>query len=344
MSTKRLLIDAFTAFNEVPLAEFRIKYLWDQVDFFVIAESRLTHSGLSKTLLFQEWISANKELSKKALCIDIDLSDCGDAWERETKQREELAKYLIRNYPESHFIVSDLDEIPSVSQIEEFRERCIDNHEGFKFPTPTSYRYGNFVIPHKRVWCRGTMGSARTIKLVNAGRYHHLQQLKSEQQGIHFSYLNYEKNSVGTKLRSFAHQELNNHFLAAQELIDYADKYLVDHLGTFDISGWGLLHQQSHTEISELQRAALAFNSNWFDFTPRSQKKHRRLFASVIITAIRTQPRFSGKIYRAFISKDYVCKFTDIVGSVMVVLVVVGRIIFRKLTQKVVAFRNYLFG
>jgi beta-1,4-mannosyl-glycoprotein beta-1,4-N-acetylglucosaminyltransferase len=344
MSSKGLLVDAFTAFNEISLAEFRIKYLWDKVDFFVIAESSLTHSGLSKELLFEEWVSGHNEFRGKVVCIDVDLSDCGDAWEREIKQREELSKYLVRNYPESHFILSDLDEIPSLLQIEEFKERYMESYEGFKFPTPTSYRYGNFLRQDKRVWCKGIMGGAATIKLENAGRYHHLQHLKSEQQGIHFSYLKYEDNSVGTKLKSFAHEELNNPFLAAQDLIEYADKYLVDHIGTFNSSGWGLLHQQKEIELNELQCAALDFNSDWFDFTPRSQKKYQRLFASLVITAIRIQPRFSERIFKVFVSRDCDSSSTDVIESVVGILVVVGGVILHKSIQKMAAFRNYLFG
>ena len=43
-----MIIDAFSAFNEIELANFRIQYLEDYVDKVVIQESKLTYSGISK--------------------------------------------------------------------------------------------------------------------------------------------------------------------------------------------------------------------------------------------------------------------------------------------------------
>ncbi|MBK6633151.1 MAG: hypothetical protein IPG38_01480 [Chitinophagaceae bacterium] len=42
------VFDCFTFFNELDLLEFRLKFLNDHVDFFVIAESNLTFNGKSK--------------------------------------------------------------------------------------------------------------------------------------------------------------------------------------------------------------------------------------------------------------------------------------------------------
>ena len=48
------VIDCFTFFNELDLLEFRLKFLDQHVDMFVVAESNLTHSGKPKPYYFEE--------------------------------------------------------------------------------------------------------------------------------------------------------------------------------------------------------------------------------------------------------------------------------------------------
>ena len=43
-----MLIDSFLFFNETELAELRIKYLNNIVDYFVIVEADITHQGKKK--------------------------------------------------------------------------------------------------------------------------------------------------------------------------------------------------------------------------------------------------------------------------------------------------------
>ena len=40
-----MLIDSFLFFNEAELAELRIKYLNNLVDYFVVVEADITHQG-----------------------------------------------------------------------------------------------------------------------------------------------------------------------------------------------------------------------------------------------------------------------------------------------------------
>ena len=43
-----MIVDAFTFFNERELVELRIKYLNDLIDYFVIVEADVTHTGKEK--------------------------------------------------------------------------------------------------------------------------------------------------------------------------------------------------------------------------------------------------------------------------------------------------------
>jgi len=45
-----MIIDAFTFFNEKELVELRIKYLNDLIDYFVIIEADVTHTGKTHTI------------------------------------------------------------------------------------------------------------------------------------------------------------------------------------------------------------------------------------------------------------------------------------------------------
>ena len=55
------IYDCFPFFNELDLLEIRLNYLDPVVDYFVLCESRVTFSGISKNLFYED----NKEDSKK---------------------------------------------------------------------------------------------------------------------------------------------------------------------------------------------------------------------------------------------------------------------------------------
>ena len=61
-----MIVDAFTFFNERELVELRIKYLNDVVDYFVIIEADVTHTGKPKKWNFPNILNQNlKKYSHK---------------------------------------------------------------------------------------------------------------------------------------------------------------------------------------------------------------------------------------------------------------------------------------
>lgn len=50
----RRVVDCFLIYNELDLLDFKLKYLYDVVDYFVIVESTLTHSGNPKPMFFSD--------------------------------------------------------------------------------------------------------------------------------------------------------------------------------------------------------------------------------------------------------------------------------------------------
>ena len=57
------IYDCFNFFNELDILEIRLNVLYEHVDYFVIVESSITHSGEEKPFYFEE----NKERYSKFL-------------------------------------------------------------------------------------------------------------------------------------------------------------------------------------------------------------------------------------------------------------------------------------
>lgn len=247
---KKLIVDAFLGFNEIELAQFRISYLKDFVDVVVIAESRLSHSGMEKPLFFNEWKrNSHLALETNLVILEVPLNNQMSSWEREIFSREFLANYLLREYPKDFFILSDLDEIPSRDQVKKLR-----NSDGiFHFRTPTTYRRANwFLLDSHCKWNRGVMGEVSYLKAFsNGARFSKLREIGGE-PGIHLSYLLHDSQKAYEKIQSFAHVELNSNVWNSKYLFQYCDKYRIDHLGRSRNRGFGLFKIGLVTEDSIL--------------------------------------------------------------------------------------------
>lgn len=117
------LFDCFTFFNELDLLEIRLETLDSVVDFFVLAESPVTYRADPKPYYFLE----NQERFAKFLpkirhvkVDDMPLEKGFDHnWRRETHQRAALERGLFDAQPDDIIMLSDLDEIPSPTNIQE---------------------------------------------------------------------------------------------------------------------------------------------------------------------------------------------------------------------------------
>lgn len=112
--------DCFTYFNEDQLLKLRLETLWDQVDFFVICESVLTHAGNSKSINFN--INNFYKYKEKIRYLIIDKYDfiSANPWDYENYQRNFLMNGLWDAVDKDWVIVSDLDEIPNPDTIKMF--------------------------------------------------------------------------------------------------------------------------------------------------------------------------------------------------------------------------------
>ena len=270
--------------NEIPLAKFRIDYLKPIVDRTIILESNLTHSGKPKEFFFTNWLTTNSSSKMDVEVVQIDLKGVEGAWNRERYSRDYLVKYIYDRYPNCTFVLSDLDEIPSLNQVRE-SAKSLDRH--LHLHTPTSYRFANFMLTSQagRNWNRVVIGSTNFNRLPQGGRFHKLPQGYSVDRGIHISHLQFEEESISFKLDSFAHEELANHDLGSETVLKYANYWAVDHLGRFFSDMHGLLDVRPIEKFSGIQKSMFQHNPNWFNF-PNPHPKLPRYFASFLITQI----------------------------------------------------------
>ena len=96
------IFDCFTFFNELDLLEFRLKFLNDYVDHFVIAESNLTFNGKPKPIIlrakerFKKWehkiIYLPVKQNTEGMIFENDNSynPVSAAWKLENEQRNAL--------------------------------------------------------------------------------------------------------------------------------------------------------------------------------------------------------------------------------------------------------------
>jgi len=128
------IIDCFMFFDEEMLLELRLNTLNKFVDKFVIVESSYTHSGKDKKLIFdinkyskfrdkihyivlKDQPKEIEQINKEDSDLDITNKEIMNALRRENLQRDMIAKGLEDAKNDDWILISDLDEIPDLRNI-----------------------------------------------------------------------------------------------------------------------------------------------------------------------------------------------------------------------------------
>ena len=128
------IYDCFMYFDEDVILDLRLHYLNPYVNTFIIVESKFTHSGKKRDLLFD--INKFKKFENKINYLILDHEPDGiefvnnedsheeksskyifNAAKRENYQRNYLGKGLERADPEDIILISDIDEIPNLEHV-----------------------------------------------------------------------------------------------------------------------------------------------------------------------------------------------------------------------------------
>ncbi len=213
--------DCFTFFNELELLEFRLKLLYDVVDYFVIAESNLTHAGKPKPYFFEEAKSRFAKWQHKIIYLPVQQSTEGldfntsvttytptsAAWQLENGQRNALQQINTQLKDDDHVLLSDLDEIPDPDVLKKIKV----NNSPLSLSMIFHYYFLNCQNVGDEHWWNGSIfcSGQQFIKLgPQTLRDNRNNYPRIKKAGWHFSYLGgVEK--IKYKIRSFAHTEYN---------------------------------------------------------------------------------------------------------------------------------------
>ena len=129
------IYDCFMFYDEDLIAELRFNILNQYVNEFIVVESKYTHSGEKRELLFNinkypnfknkiNYIVLENEPDNLEKVYDDDTEDkknskyIMNALKRENYHRNEISKGLNKASPEDLILISDVDEIPNLSKLD----------------------------------------------------------------------------------------------------------------------------------------------------------------------------------------------------------------------------------
>lgn len=217
------VVNCFLFYNELDLLKFRLKELTEVVDYFILVESKYTHSGDEKPLYYNDNKHLFTEYNHKIIHIIHDHNaskECGNAWANEHEQRF-YSKYGIEQLnlnDDDIVILSDLDEITDSNTLNEYKKTGLSN-EIYCFEQDTYYYNIHNKLQQK--WYQSKMMNykvyltrSETIQAVNElirppnCLYQTTGCRIVERGGWHLSYFGgVEK--IKNKIKHFAHQELS---------------------------------------------------------------------------------------------------------------------------------------
>jgi len=215
------IIDCFTFYNELDMLRFRLEYLYDIVDKFVLLESTLTFSGAKKELFFEK----NKHLFEKYLdkIIHVIVDDLPldvpnktieeNAWVRERLQRNLLDRGIkqLALQDTDVIVITDLDEIPDRNTLCLLQQ--IEKLDDYAYALEQDMYYYNLTCRGKNKWyhpkfvsyyCYVNTFNRRPDDIRMVGRYAVVRK-----GGWHFSYFG-DVTFIQNKIKNFAHQEYND--------------------------------------------------------------------------------------------------------------------------------------
>ena len=128
------IFDCFMYFDEDIVLDVRLNTLHENVDYFVIVESRFTHKGVKRNLKFNSkkfsrfkdkiiYLVYDNQPSKVERVNENDTEDekstkyIFNAIHRENGQRNFILEGLKKADDEDYIIISDVDEIPNLKEI-----------------------------------------------------------------------------------------------------------------------------------------------------------------------------------------------------------------------------------
>jgi len=218
--------DTFSFHNELDLLDLKLHELDRWIDYFVLVEATLTHSGLPKPLYYNENRDRFVEFRHKIIHIIVDNMpftseqiqnaitpqdrkwldtgyQLGDNWVRERYQRNQIMRGLTSCKPDDIIIIEDADEIVKPSVLEHIEETIVDGSNAVQQTLNTYYM--NWQCTNM-FWAGSKILKYKFVNNPSEHRFHTPASGIILNGGWHYGYLGGSK-EIETKLKSFAHQE-----------------------------------------------------------------------------------------------------------------------------------------
>ena len=294
------IYDCFMYFNEDLLTDLRLNILDNYVTKFIITEAEYTHNGTKKKLNFDinnfskfknkiEYIVVNKEPPNiKQLCENDSSDERGrklifNGYSRDIYQRNALSNGLKDLDDDDLIIISDLDEIPNLENID---LKKIEN-EILVFKQKIFYYklnlcYDKFPWFGSKACKKKKFLSPQWLREIKAKKYSKLRldtffskkkntNIKIiDNGGWHYTYMKSAK-EIFYKLSNFAHHyEFEESGLQIKDIENFILKkkikydYNVDQRG-YKWSGKESLNRISDTELPSYVKLSLIKYKNWLD-------------------------------------------------------------------------------
>jgi beta-1,4-mannosyl-glycoprotein beta-1,4-N-acetylglucosaminyltransferase len=211
------IVDCFTFYNELDMLKFRLEYLYNTVDYFVLVEATVTHSGNPKPLFFEDNKSIFSKYLDKIVHVvvnDMPKNEISILLKRikhinSTKRREIFQRKCIQRgieklslQDDDIIIISDCDEIPN-------RNILKDNKIDKVYSLVQDLYYYNPTFQDKNKWTQSKICDYNTYKFYkNDTQFIRMIQTSNliYNGGWHFSYFG-NIDFIVNKLRNFCHYD-----------------------------------------------------------------------------------------------------------------------------------------
>lgn len=207
-----MIVDCFTFYNELKMLLFRLEYLYETVDYFVIVEALVTHAGNAKPLFFKENEAMFEKYKNKIVHVVVEDMPTDDwTWSREIFQRNCIdrgIKTLTLN-PNDIICISDCDEIPNRNVISKVNGNL---SLGVYSLNQRLYYYNFSGLFKELVWSHSKILNYSTYLSIGCCPNDIRLKIKPvgefDNAGWHFSYFG-SPEFISNKIKNFAHNELN---------------------------------------------------------------------------------------------------------------------------------------
>ena len=233
------IYDCFNFFNELDILERRLNILYEYVDYFVIVESSVTHSGQPKPFYLEENMDRFTKFSDKIISYKVNdtpedfvnlphtenaalsevykyITTQTNRFNRQTQpdygrdffQKESVRRALLKCFDDDLIMISDADEIPNPEVLKNINELSLDT----TLYALNQNMYCYYLNMLKQTdWYGTRFGLYKNIKKLSFNEIRGDNSLSKSipNGGWHFSFMGGEE-MVKKKITSYSARELAN--------------------------------------------------------------------------------------------------------------------------------------